>query len=115
LPAGKSLYGYMTIFGDGTTIAATSAAFLYPLASVPAVHFIAAGASTPPGCLGDSTNPGAESGNLCIFEFQKSNVVSAGENGPVSDNTADTRGFAVWANGAAAGQFYDKVRWAVTG
>jgi hypothetical protein len=44
-----------------------------------------------------------------------SNISSAEENGPEGNNTTDTRGFAVFAVGAAPGQFTFKVRWVVTG
>jgi predicted RNA-binding protein with TRAM domain len=115
LPSGQSLKGYMSIFGTGTTVASNSGAFMYPLSSAPTAHYIASGAGVPAGCSGTSTSPGADPGNLCVFEIQKSNLASAGINGPGGDGTTDVAGFAVFGNGAAAGQFFVKVRWVVTG
>lgn len=115
LPNGQSLRGYMTIFGTGTTVASNSAAFLYPLGTAPTPHYIASGGGVPAGCSGTASSPGAASGNLCVFELSNFNLASAGVNGPGGDGTTDVSGFSVFANGAAAGQFFEKVRWVVTG
>jgi hypothetical protein len=114
LPTGKSLSGFMSIFGTGTVTVSDSAAFAFPLLSAPTPHFIDMGGAAPAGCTGDSSSPGADPGNLCIFVIRKDSVVAGGENGPGLNNTTDTRGFSVFAAGATAGQFNLQVRWVVT-
>jgi hypothetical protein len=114
LPPGKSLSGFMSIFGSGTATASNSAAFAFPLPSAPTPHFIGQGQLTPAGCTGNESNPGASPGNLCIFEIRKDNLGAGGENGPGLNNTTDTRGFSVFGSGAAPGQFDLQVRWVVT-
>jgi Collagen triple helix repeat (20 copies) len=116
LPTGKSLSGYLEILAETTPITTESASFAFPLSTAPSVHFIASGESTPAGCTGDSTDPGAEPGNLCIFVLETANVGEAGETGPEEgDEVADVRGFAVFARPQAAGIYFLKTRWVVTG
>lgn len=117
LPAGKSLSGYLEILAETTPITTQSASFAFPLSAPPAVHFIASGESTPAGCTGNSTDPGAEPGNLCIFVLESLNVGEAGETGPEGgDEVADVRGFAVLARpqSVPAGVYFLKTRWVVT-
>jgi Collagen triple helix repeat (20 copies) len=115
LPTGKSLSGYLEILAETTPITTESASFAFPLTAAPAEHFIASGESTPTGCTGDSTDPGAEPGNLCIFVLASTNVGEAGETGPEGgDEVTDARGFAVFARPAGAGIYFLKTRWVVT-
>jgi Collagen triple helix repeat (20 copies) len=116
LPSGKSLSGYLEILSQETKAATESASFAFPLATAPTQHFVAYGAATPAGCTGDSTDPGAEPGNLCIFVVATSNVEVAGETGPEMDGETDTRGFAVFARPASTtGIYFVATRWVVTG
>jgi hypothetical protein len=115
LPSGKSLSGYLEILADTTPITTESASFAFPLSAAPSPHFITSGESTPAGCTGDSTDPGAEPGNLCIFVLESSNIGEAGETGPEGgDEVTDPRGFAVFARPQAAGIYILKTRWVVT-
>jgi hypothetical protein len=116
LPTGKSLSGYLEILAESTPITTESASFAFPLSAAPSVHFIASGESTPAGCTGDSTDPGAEPGNLCIFVLESANVGEAGETGPgEGDDVADVRGFAILARPVVKGGIYFlKTRWVVT-
>jgi collagen triple helix repeat protein len=74
LPSGKSEKGVYAIAGmapdplplDGAFFA-TEISFGIPLTEAPTVIVVAPDEATPSGCLGDSTNPGAEAGNLCVF------------------------------------------------
>ncbi|HJZ36763.1 MAG TPA: hypothetical protein VJ204_10895 [Solirubrobacterales bacterium] len=115
LPAGKSLSGYLEILAETTPITTESASFAFPLTAAPTEHFIASGESAPAGCTGDSTDPGAEAGNLCIFVLSSANVGEAGETGPEGgDEVTDPRGFAVFARPQGAGIYFLKTRWVVT-
>jgi hypothetical protein len=115
LPSGKSLSGFMSIFGTGTSIASNSAAFAFPLSVAPAVHYVEEGALTPAGCTGTKLEPGASPGNLCVFVIRKEALGGSGENGPAFNNTSDKTGFSVYAFGNTAGtQFNLQVRWVVT-
>jgi hypothetical protein len=115
LPSGKSLSGFMSVFGTGTSIASNSAAFAFPLSVAPTVHYIEEGALTPPGCSGTKLEPGASPGNLCVFVIRKEELGGSGENGPPFNNTSDKTGFSVYAFGSTAGkQFNLQVRWVVT-
>jgi len=116
LPSGKSLSGYMTIFSEGSGLVSNSAAFAFPLAAAPTVHFINVGGPTPAGCQGNGVNPGADPGNLCVFALAETNVGGHGTNGPTGDTTSDTRGFAVWFHATVPANYAQlQVRWVVTG
>jgi hypothetical protein len=83
LPKGSSEHGTWTISGhqkQGENVLA-AISFPVPLASAlegPQVHFIAPGASVPPGCNGSFEAPEAESGNLCVFETLDGTALSVG-------------------------------------
>jgi hypothetical protein len=58
---------------DGSAVSAIT--FPIPLAQPPtAVHYIELGQPTPSGCTGDTLNPGAAPGNLCVFEGRAFNA-----------------------------------------
>ena len=115
LPSGKSLSGFMSIFGTGTSVASNSAAFAFPLSVAPTVHYIEVGGLTPAGCTGTKLEPGASPGNLCIFVTYKESLGGSGENGPAFNNSADRTGFSVYAVGSTVGTQFDlQVRWVVT-
>jgi hypothetical protein len=58
---------------DGSAVSPIS--FPIPLAEPPtAVHYIELGQPTPGGCIGNTLNPGAAPGNLCVFEGRAFNA-----------------------------------------
>ncbi len=70
LPAGETERGSFGAIADVTSSgkgAASEVSWPIPLASDPIVHVILAGDPPPTGCSGSVSNPGAASGNLCIF------------------------------------------------
>jgi Collagen triple helix repeat (20 copies) len=70
LPSGSSESGQWaaisTATGAGQTLA-TTISIPIPLATAPAVHFIAENSAPPAGCSGSVEHPSAEPGNLCVF------------------------------------------------
>jgi hypothetical protein len=100
----------------GGLVASTPISFGLSLSAPPVVHYIPAATTPPTGCSGSVTNPGASSGNLCIFEQQSANG-SASEFDPVSGsaNTAQPFGAAIRVVSAGAGAFNTTGTWAVTG
>jgi hypothetical protein len=93
--------------------------FGFALASAPSVHYINFGAAVPAGCSGNSSNPQASPGNLCIFESDAAvNATARGEFNPTTtaaaDNEASPFGFAVFARSDAAGTYRIRGSWAVT-
>lgn len=122
LPHGVTLKGAYDInqpVAAAGQAASTSISFGLQLASAPTVHYIKAGAAVPTGCSGTASNPGAASGNLCIFEAASANG-SAGEVDPLnpvsgSPNTATVFGAAVSVVSGAPGAFATYGTWAVTG
>src|SRR5690348_17232573 len=76
LPSGVTLRGSYIInqpVSAGGATASTEISFGLQLSAPPTVHYIAAGGQVPTGCSGSASNPGAASGNLCIFEDVSAN------------------------------------------
>jgi len=116
LPAGKKVRGSFYILGTATAAGQygnDSIAYVYPLASAPSTHYIAAGTTPPAQCPGTAANPQAQSGNLCVYEASNSNVTGH----TIDPNTLVTNanGAALFASAAAAGNFFTLGTWAVTG
>jgi hypothetical protein len=107
---------------DGS--AATAITFPIPLAQPPtAVHYIpplSPGETPPPGCFGNAANPGAEPGNLCVFEGRDYNAAGTrGIEDPTDSalNQADRFGTGIYMIGAgtaAGGEADTGGSWAVT-
>ena len=67
-PAGTTQRGAWSAREDASTSFAESAvSFPLPLPASPQVHVIDIGQEPPAGCLGSVTNPGAASGQFCLF------------------------------------------------
>jgi hypothetical protein len=124
LPSGQTLRGVYAVRGDatGTTndTSASAISFGIPLAAAPTVHIITMGAATPAGCSGNAANPGADSGNLCIFEGFVFNISSVQTCSPLggtscSAGVATRFGAGILAGAAANGVFDDFGTWAATG
>jgi hypothetical protein len=100
----------------------TAFSFGLQLASAPTAHFIEAGAATPPGCSGNVDSPGADPGNLCVFEKVKNNVTAGSQDVfgiAGTAMTADTWGAGVGFNatagdGTTSVDTRERGSWAVT-
>ena len=84
LPQGKTLTGQFAASGlaeeaDGIVVSAVSFPFRVQDESGqgPHVHFIKAGESSPAGCTGNTAQPDAEEGNLCVFGLEETNVLAS--------------------------------------
>ena len=86
---------------------------------VEVIHYIPAGGAVPQGCTGTVGNPGAASGNLCVFEAASlnGNAFEIDPLNPVngSHNVATRFGAAVGVVSGGAGNFASYGTWAVTG
>ena len=82
--------------------------FGYSISFTPTLHYVASGASTPTGCIGNAANPGAQPGHLCIFETGSFNLNS--HNPFMVENS----GAAVALSLVTANTFYAYGTWAVT-
>ncbi|MBV9417689.1 MAG: hypothetical protein JO363_22070 [Solirubrobacterales bacterium] len=121
LPSGKTLRG--VFLSEGNAAAANANAgdnisFGWTLSAKPTQHFIKVGAPVPAGCSGTPQAPGANPGNLCVFEVENSNIndtVSEVWSPPAdSANAAEAYGAAVYTRSTAAGGFEFGGSWAVT-
>ncbi len=77
LPEGATLKGDWDVEGQASANEqkfSTTVSFDIPLSSAPVKHFIKATETPPKGCTGTVTEPGAEKGNVCIFEDQNENT-----------------------------------------
>lgn len=91
------------------------------LTTAPTPHYVAVGDATPPGCSGDVENPGADPGNLCVFEKVTDNITAGTQTVFNVDGNpgADPWGAGIAANataGTAAAATDTRFRgsWAVT-
>jgi hypothetical protein len=99
----------------GTNHGSTAArriSFGLELASAPIVHVIPVGGPNPSGCSGSASDPGAASGNLCIFE----GFNTVGEVNLLSSHETEATRFGaiVHATSTGAGQLLAWGTWAVT-
>src|SRR5215212_11573431 len=95
----------------------TQIAFVLSLSAPPTPHYINDGTAPPAGCSATPANPGADPGNLCVFEgVAPINSTSRGEFDPVAgvNNQATTYGAAVFMDATAAGDTRIRGSWAVT-
>jgi hypothetical protein len=121
LPSGKTLRGVW--LAEGTAAGAggfmgDNISFGWTLSAKPTQHFIKVGDAVPPGCSGTAVSPGADPGNLCVFEVENSNVNDTASEvwSPPSDaaNGTETYGAATFSRSTAAGNFEFGGSWAVT-
>jgi hypothetical protein len=121
LPSGKTLRGVFLAEGYAGVAGANlgdSISFGWTLSAKPGQHFIKVGAPVPAGCSGDALTPGADPGNLCVFEVDHLNV-NDGEDevfDPVGDHADNDQPFgaSVYSVSAAAGNYEFGGSWAVT-
>ncbi len=133
LPKGKTLKGDWGITGTaaGQEFVFTSVSFGIPLEAAATAIYVKANEPTPSGCTGNSEEPGAEEGHLCVFAVVEQNEgeeellnhhyplvcpVATSDvcffNG--SPGTSDPFGFGVDALAKEAGTVNIKGSWAVT-
>jgi hypothetical protein len=86
------------------------------LTASPTQHYVPAGAATPAGCTGDVDNPGADPGNLCVFEKITTNITAGTQTvfNMAGNPGADPWGAGIAANATAAGDSRFRGSWAVT-
>jgi hypothetical protein len=117
LPAGKTLTGAfaMSIVASvGGQAMSDSISFPYRLSAAPTVHIITA--AVPAGCSGTRTNPGAASGQLCIFVAPVFNGGTPATLNPDTQGSgASVTGAWIFSNSTAAGLAESSGTWAVTG
>jgi hypothetical protein len=116
LASGKTETGEYGFGATGSANIFGNISFPFPLASAPTLHVIPSGTSTPSGCTGSVSNPGAAPGNLCIFEgYTEGGVVLTNAWEPVGGtHTGSTLGVTLWASGGGGGNNNDSGTWAVT-
>lgn len=122
LPSGKTLTGYVAATGVATTggqRAEDNISFAYPLASAPIPHTLEPGDAATPQCPGNADEPKAAPGNLCVYEFQRTNASKVAGNGDCvyansGCNHATRYGGIEYIESAGAGNFYIEGSWAVT-
>ncbi len=123
LESGQTLRGTYSI--DFTAHAASepgteAIVFQIPLATAPAAsnaNFIPLGGSATTNCPGDSSNPLAAKGQVCVYESQTANVGSrclAKVGGAYWCTYADVFGTTVFVTSAGAGRVVSVGTWAVT-
>jgi hypothetical protein len=79
----------------------TAISFGFSLSAAPTPHYIPVGGAVPAGCTGGVTNPGADPGNLCVFEAATTNITAGSQ--AVFDEATGTDGQAdPWGAGVAA-------------
>lgn len=106
---------YMFSGAGAGALASTHVSFGTTLAAAPVAHFIPSGGAVPAGCSGTAAQPGADPGNLCVFEAVAVNmgprfVTNLG----FTANTATPVGAHLFGSVAAAGSGYAAGTWAMT-
>jgi hypothetical protein len=121
LPSGKTLRGVW--LAEGTAAGAggfigDNISFGWTLSAKPTQHFIKVGDAVPAGCSGTAVSPGANPGNLCVFEVENFNVDDTQSEvwSPPANagNNDETYGAATFSNSTAVGNFEFGGSWAVT-
>jgi hypothetical protein len=124
LPTGSSEEGEWSIARSvgGEEIASTAISFVIPLAAdldSSHVHFIPPATTAPTGCSGTYANPGAASGNLCVFAKAMVNAESTGlfpiVFGLDSGAGADAQGAQIFLKSQEEGFSEAIGKWVVTG
>jgi hypothetical protein len=128
LPAGATLKGEWNLNGQvsgGLLRVASSVSFGIPLAAAATIHYIKPLGTTPAGCTGDVTNPGATEGVLCVFAKQEENSEPTFFGSPLPavcgwetvcpSATSSLLGFAMYTFSHEAGEVNLNGTWAVTG
>lgn len=121
LASGATLRGEWSLLdtaAGASELVGASYDFAFPLSARPSTHYIAPGESTPSGCSGDASNPGAAPGNLCVFADEQINTgapeICSWEDRDCVTAKASKFGFGLAAFSTAGGQVEDDGSWAVT-
>jgi hypothetical protein len=117
LPAGKTLRGTFwmgTVAAGDFDLATSEISFGYTFAAAPVPVFIQSGTTPPAECPGNSSNPQAAPGYLCIYESSALNAGVRDVNGPGADGTTYPFGARLFARSSAAGNFWSMGTWAAT-
>lgn len=122
LPSNKTLRGQWTtewIAGSAGSVASDSISFPFRVENTagegPLVVFVKAKEATPAHCTGDSKDPGAEPGYLCVFATLDFNASPAITNwSTVEPGTASTTGFDIVSSSEGSGPAAAAGTWAVT-
>ena len=120
LPAGRTLRGTYAVQGNPTAADQAFEAnvpFAFSFTSGPTPHFVALNAPKPAECPGDSGNPAAARGHLCVYEAARDGLIKAvtifDPAGTAQDATSRF-GFGVRAVADAAQPLRSTGTWAVT-
>jgi hypothetical protein len=111
LASGKTVRGSFNIGGQAGVagaLANTSISFIYRFATAPTVKIILKGNAPPAECPGNSTNPQANPGFLCIYEQDRSNSQGVILNGVINS------GATIYTYSLAVGGFFSFGSWAAT-
>jgi hypothetical protein len=111
LPSGVTLRGEYALYGDAAGAGATTRSaisFGFTLASVPTTHFVALGDPGDASCPGNSADPQAAPGQLCIYEDVQINVSA------VTTPRIGRYGALLTADSTAGGLWGSTGSWAVT-
>lgn len=120
LPSGASLKGAYGAIGSssaGLQRMGAAISFGIPLAVAPIPNFLSVGEGPTAACPGSASAPTATAGNLCIYEAQRSNILSAGFEDPITGATGSTVqpfGAEVVGLTSVAGNYDESGSWAVT-
>lgn len=102
-------------FGEaGAGAAFASVSFAIPVSGQTNTHYIKEGAPLPSGCTGNATEPGADEGNLCVFENSEGNVSGGEAEVHLQGSPTSTIGFEAVGYTAAKGIVLIGGTWAVT-
>ena len=113
---GQTEKGVFGFGGDNSADIFGHISFPFALAAVPTVQIILSGNATPSGCTGDVSNPGALSGNLCIFEgYTEGGVSLTNIWEPGGAHEGSKLGVTLWASGGGSGNNDESGTWAATG
>lgn len=116
LPQGVTLRGFYYLKNTATGALQEffqPISFGLELAAAPTVHIVPNGGPNPSGCTGSAADPGAASGNLCIFE----SLGTIGEFNPLAavEDQATRFGGVLHQTSSGAGDLFAYGSWAVTG
>jgi len=121
LPHGVTVRGFYSITANApastTQYTTQPISFGLQLASAPTVHVIQSGSQAPAGCSGNYVNPGADSGNLCIFVYEMYGSALYEENPLTSVQSQATTfgGELTLFSNSTGGAYWAYGTWAVSG
>lgn len=118
LPSGKTLRGTYYALDDPApagNFAVDVISFTFALTATPNDHYLPPGSPSTPECPGNSNNPSAAAGQLCVYSQARANVDTSYSGDGMNFDHKDRFGFAVNVKSSGtASVFYDVGSWAVT-